>query len=255
MIKSDPPIARPSTSINGERPPLVEDSAKKLSSTYNFGRFTGKNSSFLKNYVSTAFDDFGTSTPHWTIPSSRKDPPPPIETPGPGQYQYSTIEKDSKIPHVISNKEERKYESITSTIDYIDVRVFPKIRPVSMGHITGKHFYDQPETPPPTYSPPSTLGKTVAIRQKHPEKEKDPIPGPASYSPQDPQRRSSPCFSFSKTKSRMLPIEKSDDIPGPGAYNVTPTLRKAPRWTEKLRVKPKQFTRPHGDYDRPWSVK
>ena len=253
---------RPSTTMAAKLPPPLETTAKAKTVTFSStARIQEKRK---VKYVSSAPDDFGTQSPHWTIPSSRTDPPPPPDYPGPGQYNIKSsirVNKKNFIGQTIGVRGETKYSTDTSNINIPNIRAFPEIRRRSISELSGRHFYDLDPTPAPTYNSPGLELKKKTIGARFKEKKPDKIPSPAEY---DVKRVDLPSPIYVALprkedvyKSRSLSYdsglgESINDTPGPGAYNVTPELRKPKKWTERLRVHPERYTRPHFEYDRPW---
>lgn len=203
-------------------------------------------------YHSPYFDDFGTHSPRWTIPSSRKTSIPQ-DYPGPGHYQVPHVPIDHRLKHTICVRRDMDTAPLTSNIDCMLEKSFPSIRPMTISSLCGKHFYDRQETPAPVYMPPGMFPKKLTISQRYKEREPENTPGPCEYSPKMVNCKGTPSYSFSKTKFRSF-ADDIDDNPGPGAYNVTKPIRRAPRWTEKIRVLPHNYSRIHKEHERPWAI-
>ena len=270
---TQPVIApRPSTSIEKKRPPPLPGTLPKKSIAFSH---TSRLEETRKiKYISSAPDDFGTHSPHWTIPSSRPDPPAPPDYPGPGQYNIPPdfgVHRKNFVGQTIGVKSETNYATITSGIDYTATRVFPEIRRRSISQQSGRHFYDLPQTPAPSYASPGIQAKKITIGQKYKEKKPDTIPGPAEYDVKRADLPTSiqhalPRKDLAEVRSRSVTVlrnnnnstplftnESVPDTPGPGAYNIIPEMKRPKRWTERLRVKPQKYTRAHSQYDRPWA--
>ena len=264
--------ARPSTTVEPSRPPVLSGPLPKKS--VKFSHTSRLEETRKIKYISSAPDDFGTHSPHWTIPSSRTDPPAPPDYPGPGQYNIPPeirVNRKNFVGQTIGIREETNYATVTSGIDYTSHRLFPEIRRRSISAQSNRHFYDAPVTPAPNYTPPGLEPKKITIGQRYKERPPDNIPGPDAYNVKRPDLPTSICYSLPRkdlgeARSRSVTVLRNNttntilfnsepvpDTPGPGAYNVTPELRRPKRWTERLRVKPQKYTRVHTQYERPWA--
>ena len=151
--------------------------------------------------------------------------------PGPGAYSPQEIENSRRIFHKISNSPEHTRESITSNIDFIDYRMFPTKRHVSIGGEGHKEFYSYDvDVPGPKYDPqPVTVNRYHQIASRRPETTiKDDIPGPGHYDPKLDRLNPIPCTSKSK---RVMQFDEENGNPGPGQYD--------PNFYAQLEVKPK----------------
>lgn len=253
------PPRRPATSVEGRRSYNISLPAGAQTVAFKTSRF---NDDKKYKYISSAPDDFGNHSPHWTIGCPRSDPPVPPETPGPGQYNIPFQGINRNCSSAIGHRPEVSYSTITSGVDFRASRVFPEIRKSTIGATSSRHFYDRDETPAPTYFPPGLTPQKITIGQKYPDKPSDLKVGPADYSPVAVDLPNNPAYSFPRSQlvKRGLEdnrpcsgIDSTSETPGPGSYNVIPELRRPKRWTEKLRVHPKRYTRQHEPYERPWA--
>lgn len=185
----------------------------------------------MKHNVETKLDipyyqelqDFTKETPKIEIGCPRK-PPPPIEiTPGPGDYDPPPSEKDTRIPHKIVETPRYQERSITSEIDFINNRVFPRIVKTSIGVRDGKHFYSSNENLTPSYFTHSSFeSKPITIGIKIPIKDETASPGP-KYKV-TPVKRRAPAFTMSGPKRHavwMYP-DGDGDAPPPASYDLSP---------------------------------
>ena len=273
LRKTQPAIPpRPSTTIDKKRPPPLSGAVP--SKTVSFSHTSRLEETRKIKYISSVPDDFGSHSPHWTIPSSRSEPKPPPDYPGPGQYNLPPdfgVHRKNFVGQTIGVRSETDYSSITSGIDYTSKRIFPEIRRRSISQQSGRHFYDFPKTPAPDFNPPGLQPKKITIGQKYKEKKPDKIPSPVDYDVKRVDLPSSihhalPRKDFAEIRSRSVTVlcninnntplfnnEQAPDTPGPGAYNIIPELKRPKRWTERLRVQPQKYTRAHIQYERPWA--
>ncbi|EAX98139.1 hypothetical protein TVAG_332490 [Trichomonas vaginalis G3] len=253
------PPRRPATTMDGRGSFNISIPAGAKTLQFKTARF---NEDKKYKYISSAPDDFGNHSPHWTIGCPRSDPPVPPETPGPGQYNIPVVGITRNCSSAIGHRSETNYATITSGVDYRSNRVFPEIRRSTIGASTNVHFYDRDETPAPTYVPPGLTPQKITIGQKYQERSLDYNVGPADYTPVAIDLPNLPAYSFPRAQlvkrglndNRPCPgLDSTSETPGPGSYNVVPELRRPKKWTEKLRVHPKRYTREHEPYDRPWA--
>ena len=201
---------------------------------------------------------FGADSPSWTIGCSRSATKNPPDSPSPDQYDVPADPYPKRPAHVIQGKETRTTRPITSDIDYIEYRKFPDIKKRTIGVLDGTSFVPKSETPGPSYFPddvkPKHNYKQHVIELRWPDPKPDQIPNGLKYNPKDPSRPSTPSFTVPKAPVKRF-NDEIDDIPGPGSYNVGPQMRRAPRWTERIRVLPSRYRyqrRP--PREKPWEV-
>lgn len=185
-------------------------------------------------YVPKNLTVFGQDGKAVTIGVSRKPPPPPEDTPGPGAYDFDPKTLFIELPHIIQNRPETDYSTLTSKCDYPELTPF--VRPNTTIHQRDNiRFFSLNDAPAPQYVPPSLMNKSVMIRPRITQRSYDCSPGPGYYTPTDSTRPRSAAFTVSRTKEREL-WEKPVDAPGPGQYEVLPKLSKPKRWAQKLRT-------------------
>lgn len=198
-------------------------------------------------------DNFGAYSPKWTIPSSRQEPIIKDIFPGPGQYNIPHHSKDYRYPHVIAEREETDYSTLTSRCDLPDNRVYPELKKRTIPPQDGIHYYmPVPVSPPPRYIPPP-FGekKSLKISERYKEEPYNPAPGPGKYDPNTLPHV--PAYPIPAARTRSAFDETGPDTPGPGAYNITNQIKKAPRWAERLRVPSKRYKDKERTRERPWA--
>ena len=202
---------------------------------------------------------FGADTPSWTIGGSRRQPKNPPDYPSPDQYNVPTDPFPARPGHVIQSRETPTSRTLTSDIPYIEHRRFPEFRKCTIGVLDGTSFVPKSETPGPSYFPddykPKHNYKQHVIELKRDGPKPDKIPSALEYNPKDPSRPSTPSYSLPKAPVKRFNDDIDDGTPGPGAYNVGPQIRRAPRWTERIRVLPSRYKyqrRP--PREKPWEV-
>jgi hypothetical protein len=134
------------------------------------------------------------------------------------------------------------YRTITSDIGLIELRKFPDVRKSTIGIEDGTSFVPPSFTPGPSYFPddyqPDHNYHHHLIASAH-DLMPDYVPGPASYEPNDPGRPSSAIVVMKSGTLKRFHDLKREDFPGPGEYQVGGSVRKAPTWSQKLRIMPK----------------
>jgi hypothetical protein len=199
-------------------------------------------------------DSFGAYSPHWSIPSSRRPPTLPNEhNPGPGYYEVPHHEKDLRYPHVIANRPEFDYSTLTSNVEFVRLKGMPVSPPLSISPLDGIHFYmPMPVSPPPTFNPETfSLSKGATIGLKRRDEPLNPAPGPGTYSPA--VHFPSISHLFPRMQEREI-FREIPETPGPGTYQTTPPLVKPPRWAGKLRVRTEEMKERETQRNRPWST-
>lgn len=169
------------------------------------------------------------------IGCSRPPSAPPEEIPGPGAYEIAT--KNCTIPHKIQNRPETRYETISTNIDYLDLKPFSRSSSSAQKRGAIRSPYTTNDVPGPTYVPPALIdtGKKITIGKRVSVKYTTDVPGPGEY---NPIRPSTTACSIPRSGQRSL-WEGKEVSPGPGMYDVVPKLKKPKRWASKLRVLPK----------------
>lgn len=215
----------------------------------------GRMSNQKKYHIVKDPNRFGAESPMWTIPSSRHPEKPPPDYPPPGYYDVPLDPFHTQLPHTIREREWIDYSTITSNIELLELSKFPEKKTIHIGNKDNWSWQGKIESPGPSYMPHETTTKKYKIASKYPELKPDPIPGPSAYEPKDVSRPSSPAFKMPKAKIKRFNDDIDNSIPGPGAYQIGPKLRKAPRWSQRLRVRPRK-TRPNTEivYLKPWET-
>ena len=176
---------------------------------------------------------FGKDAPKISIGCSRPQPVFPNRDPGPGAYTPKDPGESRKIYHQIPKAVDKPIKSETADINFINYRVFPKIRPQTIcktGH--QDYFSFDPNIPGPVYDPPSTFSnkghKIEPLRTER--KIQDSTPGPGYYSPKDDPPKGS---FFYTTSPRNTDHYAKSIAPGPGTYNPNfyAELSVQPRWS------------------------
>lgn len=206
------------------------------------------------HYIIKDYDRFGAGSPTWTISAKGPEEPPPIPTPGPGDYEVPTGLINQNKKYVIFSRPQTNYETVTSNIDYYTPPPLEP-KPAHIGKLTGIDYVPKTNTPDFCYVPPPFgSGKTTHIAERHNDKIDNSIPGPGKYSPIYSNLKKAPAFSIVKpdTSHSRTRATEPEVLPGPGSYNVEPELPKAPKWTERLRVKPKKQRKDSVSRLTPW---
>lgn len=202
-------------------------------------------------------NQFGGSAPKWSIVSSRHDPRPPDPTPGPGHYYINSGIGSVKTGHVIGEKPEIDYRTVTSEIDYRSEQMFPEIRPMTIGTRSRLQYnYTTDEPREPVYLMNSSFTKpywTMKISERLNERVPDPIPSPSRYNPVNPMLNTGPTFSLPRRGEQYQ--EVVNNSPGPGSYEVCAPVKSYTRWSERLMVKSNRWHPPENPDARPWKVK
>ncbi|KAK8899706.1 hypothetical protein M9Y10_002028 [Tritrichomonas musculus] len=175
---------------------------------------------------------FGKDSPKWTIPSSRPQKVPHIQSPGPGQYNLSSsLIDDKRIYQRMSlTSHEKSRPPLTASIGFIDR---PSLINKNSGIVIGKRdtidfAKTAPNPGPGAYSPQTNLNsQSHVIASRHGYDHSGDIPGPGSY---DISR------SILATKGGSLPGSISDraqwmtdgieKTPGPSDYSPNIMLEK-----------------------------
>ncbi|OHT01306.1 hypothetical protein TRFO_31895 [Tritrichomonas foetus] len=204
-----------------------------------------------------SYNCFGSDTPHWTIPSSRKAPPPPDPTPAPGKYNLPFVGIETKNKGFTFKKatdlpEDRNLCEVMRTHEFPN----PKETTIAKKSKTDHFYLPVPVSPSPKYLPPSLGGpKPVSIGHKYQEVEIPCSPGPAKYTPKDILTKKSLAAAVPRSTRKCFIEDSKNDNPGPGSYDVTPPIPRAPKWTNRARERSKKFQKLYAEHDRPWAVK
>lgn len=207
------------------------------------------------HFISRNPFEFGNSTPKWTIPSSRHEPRAPYPIPPPGYY---TIPEDSgrnTMNHIIQDREDCDYSTITSNIDFTCNRVFPEKKPLHINNRGGIVYSYKSENHEPVFVYNTFGGRNATrISERMPAPVPDPVPSPTHYNPVHPKMETSVVATIPKAKERDLNKEiLKNDTPGPGSYDITESVRPYTNWTSRLRVKSNRY-HPPTENTRPWDV-
>jgi hypothetical protein len=183
---------------------------------------------------------FGANSPAWTIGSSRKPPKPLPDTPAPCQYDPPIEACKTQVTHTIQARESPNYGTITTNVEFPDLREFPSPPLVRIHEHDGTSFIPKVSSPGPSYSPSDVRRKhdytSHKIEELHRVRRSPGTPGPADYEPIDPGRPTSPLFAMPQAPVKRFHDEKVDPTPGPGEYQIGPEVRRPATWTERLRV-------------------
>ena len=205
------------------------------------------------HYVARNDLEFGNSTPKWTIGASRHDSRNNDDIPGPGYYRV--VEKTTKLPHLIENRQERTVRSLTADLEFRVERQFPEIRPMTIGTRKELVIGEKHESHEPVHFVTDTFKKVqwncfkIGERRKDPDP--DPVPPPGTYDPVNLWINRGPVYTIPKARPRSVEMEKAD-LPGPGAYELTTPVKSYTRWTERLMVKSRRWHPPEDPRARLW---
>ena len=256
MLKSDLPTlpVRAQTSVAKRREIKSVDFGDQMAATTQFTSRV-----FISEKQRLAFgmmthDSFGAFSPQWTIPSSRREPRKKDEVPGPGAYELLT-EKDSKYHHIIENRPEADYSTITSNVEIMNERDLQKPKNRTIGPLDGFHYYSRmPKSPAPCYSPPVFDGiRPMTIGSKRRDERPSGVPGPGAYSPTQATAKKVPSYEFPRFMKREV-WQDALDTPGPGSYETVKQPKKPKRWAGKLRVRTADMKARESCRDRPWAA-
>lgn len=167
---------------------------------------------------------FGKGTPRFTIGCRYESPGNKDESwPEPCTYSPPAAPKSTKIPHLITGSHVTPRANMTTDIDYINYRMFPRKISTSFG-VRGcfrDHFHTVNDTPTCSFMMSSAFDpKQITIRERLPEPKPNEFPSPVTYTPRYfnvfPK---SPSYYLSGPKFRddWLYIQ-DNDIPAPDSY-------------------------------------
>ena len=242
---------RPRTSFSNQR--YKEKQSSLIARTLNPPHRHVHSSAAL---MATIPNEFGTATPKWTIPSSRKEQMIIENFPGPGYYQIHNSSLESVQSHLITERSEIPQENITANIDFFETRNFPEKPKIQIGTDNGQKFFlPFTESPGPGKYTPTFFKDTkiIKISKKAEERKVFNSPGPAEYDVNksiSAIEKRSPSYSFPKSKSK--PNFVITDSPGPASYY--PIMKRAPQWTKDKVLKSKSYQMKLMARDRPWAI-
>lgn len=209
-----------------------------------------------QHYIVRDLTRFGADAPSWTIGGSRRPDKPPPDFPSPDHYDVPLNPCYKKLSHTIQERELMDYRTITSDIDFIDRKEITNVKNATIGSLDGTSFIPKSHSPAPSYHPddykPKHNYKQHVIEKKYAPEKRDVIPSPQDYHPTDINRPNTPCYSLPRAPIKRFSDEIKSEVPGPGSYNVGPQVKRAPRWSERLRVMPNKYKRPDKIVIKPW---
>lgn len=242
---------RPHTSVAKRRGPSQVEFADRMAATTQFTSRVSISEKQKLAFGMMTHDSFGAWSPQWTIPSSRRDIKKRDEFPGPGTYDPN--EKNFKYHHIIENRPEADYSTLTSNVDIMNERDLQSPKKVTIAPLDGFHYYSRmPQSPGPQYSPPAFGGRPVTIASKRREEKPSGNPGPGAYSPTNATAKKVPSYEFPRFMKREV-WQESLDTPGPGSYETVKQPKKPKRWAGKLRVRTSYMKERELYRDRPWA--
>jgi hypothetical protein len=183
-------------------------------------------------YVPKQLGVFGQDAKSITIGTLRRRIVQLEATPGPGQYSVMANGPPDFQKHVIQNRPEVDYRSISRNVDFSPLTPFarPKTR---IGELDGRSYFILPETPAPIYMPRYCQSSIApSIKPRFTQREVSDVPGPGAYEPYRPST-----VSFTMPRAQVRGFWESDtQIPGPGKYDTAHIPKVPKKWAEKLRV-------------------
>lgn len=185
-------------------------------------------------YVGLDGDNFiGKTGPRVGIGYSRKDPRAPPPTPGPNEYQVPSEPFKTKIYHTITTHHEEITAPMTTNIDYINHREFPKKKSLTIGEKDDQTFYKPfSDAPPCSFYPSVSFEKprfTIASKIKEPKP--NGVPGPGKYDPKPVMLPRQPAFSLTGPKYRDDWLVDTIQTPSPDYYNPQKPMKSMPYYT------------------------
>lgn len=182
----------------------------------------------------------GQSTDVFSVTKREKQAKQEDFTPGPGQYDppSDSIYANTRF-HSIQNRPITRYDTISSNVEFRNLRQFPQTRTISIGaRDRNFNFYEDQNTPGPDMPQPETLqSMSIRIGTKRSLSQIDTVPGPGQYNPKI-VRRTKGIIPINKQKGRddIWKDETSQSVaPGPGAYDTQKPADPPKRWTNRLR--------------------
>lgn len=134
--------------------------------------------------------------------------------------------------YTIKHKEDTNYKTITSQLETPNLRSFPKIRRSTISNTGHGLFYYPVEGPDVMYDvKTTTLDRGCTIGKRYYPRPPQ-TPGPGQY---ETRTKVTPKFATLPKQSKQ-DLWSVSDSPGPGQYNVTPPIKRAPRWFSRRRI-------------------
>ena len=156
------------------------------------------------------------------------------DTPGPGYYNLPKSFLSTRS-HIISRKSETRYITDTANVEFRTQRIFPESKKITIGSFSKDGYIPKNVSPAPNYVPPPFgFGKNIKISEKTKIIQDILKPGPTTYSPKFVYLKRSPQYVVPAINNKIRNKTKKS-IPGPGTYDIIPPLKKAPKWSNKLR--------------------
>jgi hypothetical protein len=149
---------------------------------------------------------------------------------------------DRSRAKTIGDRQWPDYRTVTSDIDLPDLHMFPELAKKTFHQLDKTSFIPRSCSPGPSYRPDDYrprfvyTGHIIEGRHRPTLFEWVDSPAPWAYQPSDAHRSRSPQFSLPHEPIKRFNDQKIEPTPGPGAYQVEPAVRKAPRWTARLRI-------------------
>jgi hypothetical protein len=190
--------------------------------------------SAARGHIMRDQEAFGQFSPRWSIPSSRREQKPFLQTPAPDRYELPKFACIVTKGAPISPRTVYSNRTVTSDADLPDVRVYPVKRRKTIGERKSTHFYEPTEGADHFFNLRSDLSKGVRIRRRHREP-RNQLPGPGEYSPEWPQ---TPLLT-TVGKARDRTLWKIREGPSPADYTIRepPT----PKWRGAIRPIPRRI--------------
>ena len=211
------------------------------------------------HYSLIGVNTFGNDAPHFTIPSSRRDPQSFTEqcqVPGPGSYEpFEKIKPFTSRPVPTSQFRSMSLDrgpfnqndssTLTSNIGFINKREFPESKPAYIGVRTKHDFYDIIETPGPSYfTPPHDtrlphriLSSGREYCTKDPPEKTDPI-GLGTYNVKyNLLTKREPGYDISGAYDRYNWMTHENSL-GPGSYSPVDVKKNEPQWSIGQKSRP-----------------
>jgi hypothetical protein len=176
---------------------------------------------------------FGCFSPSWTIGSSRRPPRPPLDCPGPADYDTVMSMRSPRGGKSMSWKPAQSDRTVTSDVDVPNIRPFPTPRRLTVGQRSSTFFY-YPVDGAATLivGEPAVTGRGCTIGRRIPERPNE-NPGPGAYSPDYSQRPK--LATIDRGLDRDAFKDPDPSLPPPGSYDVQGPI-KTPRWFRNRRI-------------------